>query len=86
MLRALGVEQAEDREVGDALARAGLAHDAERLAARSVKERPETALTMPSSVGNCDREVAHVEQQLARSRVAHARVEEGVGDVHDADS
>ena len=32
---------------------------------RSVNERPETALTMPSCVGNSHREVADVEEQLA---------------------
>ena len=48
-----GVQQPEDREVGDALARAGLAHDAERLAApqREREARDGVARCRPA-VGN----------------------------------
>ena len=47
-----GVQQAHDREARDALARARLADDAERLAAaQRERERP-TRLTTPSRVRN----------------------------------
>ena len=46
----LAVDEAERGQAGDALARAGLADDAERLAASTVKERPSTAFTTPSGV------------------------------------
>ena len=89
MLRALAVEQAEDREVRDALARAGLADDAERLAAAEREREAGDGVDDAVRRREVDREVADVEEQLGCSRVAHARVEEGVHDVdhevHDHD-
>ena len=64
-LRALGVEQPEDGEVGHALARAGLAHDAERLAAPQ-REREAGDGVHDAVLGReLDREVAHFEEELA---------------------
>ena len=86
---ALCVEQAEDGEVGDALARARLADDAERLAAPQREREAGDGVDDAVLRRELDREVADVEERARRSSVAHARVEEGVGDVdheiHDHD-
>ena len=64
-LRPLGVQQAEDGEVRDALARARLADDAERLAApereRQARDRVDDAVLGRE----LDGQVADVEKQLA---------------------
>ena len=64
-LRALRVEQAEDGEVGDALARAGLAHDAERLAAPQREREAGDGVHDAVLRRELDREVAHFEEELA---------------------
>jgi hypothetical protein len=66
--RPLGVVEAEDRKIGDALARPGLADDAERLAA-AHRER-ELVNRMHDSVGRreLDGEVLDLDQHVAGSR------------------
>ena len=90
IVRALAVEQAHDREVRDALAGAGLADDAERLAAAEGEADVQTAWTTPSAVGN--RTVrprtsssVRLRRSIARScsRVANPWVDERVEDVDD---
>ena len=62
---ALRVVQAEHRHRRDALAGAGLAHDAEGLArARRCSDRSVTAWTRPSWVGNWTDEVLDDEERV----------------------
>jgi len=67
-LRALGVQQPEDREIGDALARAGLADDAERLPAPQREGQPGDRVHDPVLGRELHGEVLDLEQQVA----AHA--------------
>jgi glycine/D-amino acid oxidase-like deaminating enzyme len=59
------VEQAEDGEVRDALARAGLARDAERLAAAKRERQPVDRVDDAVLGRELDGELPHVEQHLA---------------------
>ena len=61
------VVQAQDRHAGHGLARAGLAHDAEGLAASTVKLSPSTALTRPSAVGKWTLRSVDGQQRLSKS-------------------
>ena len=64
-LRPLRVEQAHDREVRDALPRAGLADDAERLPAPERVGQVGDGVDGALSRRELDGEVAHVQQELA---------------------
>ena len=79
------VQQPHDREVRDALARAGLADDAERLAARERERDVGDGLHDAVRRREADGEPADVEELFAvrGSRVADSRVDERVEDVDD---
>ena len=73
------VEQAHDREARDALARAGLADDAERLAAPEREREVRDRLDDPVARAEADRQVADVEQHDRSAKWPPLRVPAPVG-------